>query len=58
MMTRSTSLYTAENLYYLMMTAREQKKNGSLFYVTMGSHDRAEICKLVELFLLLYYFCN
>ena len=44
---------TVENLYYLVMTVCGQKK-GSVFDVTMGSYDRAEICELVGL----YLFCS
>ena len=52
MMTQSTSLYTAENLYYLAMKVRGQKENGNLYDVTMGSYNGAEICELVGLYLL------
>ena len=52
MMAPSTSLCIAENLYYLVIKVRGQKKNGNLFDVTMGSYDGAEICELVGLYLL------
>ena len=51
MMTQSTSLCTAKNLYYLVMTAHGQR-NDSFFDITMGSYNGAEISELVELYLL------
>ena len=44
--------FTSESLFSLEKNSTWIKNNGSLFDVTMGSFDEAELCELVGLFLL------
>ena len=41
-----------ENNYYFFKKASVKKGDNTLFNVTMGSFDRAEICQLAGLYLL------